>query len=127
MAELAAVALLASGLATRYDPGIMAEVIANRERYGHIPSGVREAEAVALLSCEHLGRNVWLELPDGRVAGPYVVTDCAQANHAGALEAREWAVDLSWPVALALGVIDGPMPGVRVWAVPPHCWKHEPR
>jgi hypothetical protein len=117
--DLMAVALLASGLATRYEPGIMAEVIANRERWQHIPPGVREGEALALLTCEHLGGEVWLELRDGSVHGPYIVADCAQSRHREMLEERGWAVDLSYPLAMRLGVIDGPMPGVRVWAISP--------
>ena len=118
-AALVAVALLASGVATRYNPGVMDVVVTRRIQYGQVDPAMPARGFVALLDCEHLGRQVWLEGPDRetggrRVDGPYIVADCAAGEHRQALAERGWAADLSWEVAMAWGVIDAPLAGFMV-------------
>ncbi len=109
---------IAAGTATRYDPGVMQAVVANRTAFGQLDLGVEPEGYVALLDCDLLGRLVWLQAGQ-RIDGPYAVADCAAAAHRPALEDRGVAVDLSWEVALEWGVIDAPLPGFTVWDVPP--------
>ena len=114
MSKLVAATLIVSGLATRYSPDLMDQVVANRVRWGQLEPGTDPARCVALLDCS-LGNEVWLEMPGGRIAGPFVVADCAQENHRTGLIASGWAVDLSYELAMELGVMDRPLAGVKVW------------
>ena len=77
MSEIAAAVLIASGIATRYAPGVMDTVVANRELYGQIDPSIQVKGYIALLEPGHIGRLVWLEARDGRVVGPVMVVDCA--------------------------------------------------
>ena len=115
MSKLVAAGLIVSGLATRYAPDTMSEVVQNRVRWGQVDLSVEHDGYVALLDAEHIGRTVYLEMPDGTVSGPHLVADCAQEKHRGSLIERGWAVDLSYELAMELGVTNGPLPGVRVW------------
>ena len=117
---LATAALIASGQATFYAPGVMDTVIDNRVSWGQLPPQVRAAEAVALLDPDWIGKNVWVELPGGEVYGPLIVADCAAAHDRERLQRIGWAVDINYTLAMRLGIIDGPMWGVRVWDQYPH-------
>lgn len=81
MANLAAAAIIASGIATRYNPLVMDAVVENRARWKQIDPSVEVEGYVALLDCDRLGDLVWLQAPDGRVLGPVMVADCAAAHH----------------------------------------------
>ena len=124
VANLVAAAVIASGVATRYAPGVMDEVVQNRARWGHIDPAVPVKGYVALLDCDRLGELVWLGAPDGRVVGPVMVADCAKAHHREGLAGRGFAVDLSWELAVELGVIGAPVGGFTVWDAPPF-WSGE--
>jgi len=115
MTTIITATLLASGIATRYNPGVMDPVVANRARWGHIDLSADHIGYVALLDREQVGKVVWLELPKGRVYGPLMVADCAAAHDRQWNIDRGWAVDLSWEVAQELGVVDAPLDGVKVW------------
>ena len=116
VAEAAATAILiASGLATRYNPFVMDAVVRNRIKWHQLPPGTDSHRCVALLDACEIGRQVWLEHPDGRIIGPVIVADCAQSVHKGMLRRRKWAVDLSYELAVELGVIHRPMKGFKVW------------
>ena len=115
MANVAAAVIIASGIATRFDPLVMDEVVQNRARWGQIDPGVPVKGYVALLDCERLGQLVWIQAPDGRVVGPVMVADCAQGIHRDGLVDRGFAVDLSWELAQELGVVDAPRGGFVVW------------
>lgn len=60
----------ASGYAVYYDKGVMTQV-SNRFNMQGYKGGV------ALMSCEEIGRAVWLQI-SGVVDGPYLVTDCTR-------------------------------------------------
>ncbi len=62
------------GMATYYGPGVMEEVVFNRnmDLRGYIGG-------VALNRAEDLGRVVWLER-GSEITGPWLVVDCAQAG-----------------------------------------------
>ena len=115
---VAATVLLASGTATRYDEGVMDQVVANRANYGQLDLSTPHGGYVALLDCTHLGRAVWLQ-QGGRIGGPYLVADCAQAAHRQMLVDRGWAVDLSYELGLEWGVTDDVGRGFRVWSIDP--------
>jgi hypothetical protein len=106
--------LLVFGLATYMNPGVAEAVTANRIDYGHVAQGADPGRAVALLDREHVGKTVWLQAPGGRVV-EVVVVDCASGHDRARLERTGWAVDLSWELAVELGVVDGPVNGFRVW------------
>ena len=112
---VAAAVLIASGMATRYDPGVADQVIANRARWGQVPASTDPALSLALLECQHIGIAVWLE-HGGAVTGPYTVIDCAQEQHKAALQKRGFAVDLSYELARRLGL---PISHVKVWDADP--------
>ena len=115
MAQLAIAAMIASGLATRYDPGVMDQVVENRVDWGQVDPSLLALGYVALLDCERIGEPVWLEHPDGRVVGPVVVADCAQEEHREELIGRGFAVDLSYELAVELGAVEAPVMGMKVW------------
>ena len=119
MANLAAAAIIASGIATRYDPLVMDAVIENRSRWNQIDASLDVRGYVALLDCERLGELVWLQAPGGQVVGPVMVADCAQDAHRAELAHSGFAVDLSWELALELGVVDAPVNGFTVWDAKP--------
>src|SRR5512139_2300514 len=120
MAEVAPIAILiAAGQATRYHQGTMEEVVANRVRWGQLPPGTDPSRCIALLDDCNIGKRVWLEAPDGRIIGPLIVADCAQAEHRQMLRARRWAVDLNYALAVELGVIDRPVLDFKVWSADP--------
>lgn len=113
MSTLLAATLIASGLATSYSDGVMAEVVANRIAWNQLPPDTDAAQGVALLTCDRLGERVWITTPT-RIL-PAVVTDCAQAGHRAELVERGWAVDLSAELAAELGAVLAPLAGVQVW------------
>jgi len=114
MTAVVAATLLASGTATRYDPGVMQVVVANRVIYGQIDPETAHRGYVALLDCEHLGRLVWLQQGE-RVGGPYMVADCAAERDRRRLLALGFAVDLSWELAQEWGIYNLPGAGFLVW------------
>ena len=107
--------LLAVGLATFYNPGVMQPVVANRTEWGDIDPTTTHQDYVALLDPDHIGRTVWLEMPDGTVSGPHLVVDCAADKDRRRLVQVGWAVDLSWELAQQLNMPNGPLAGVKVW------------
>lgn len=120
---LAMAVVIASGMATRYNPGVMETVVANRELWGQLPADTDPGRCVALLECERIGDSVWVEKPDGAVYGPFVVADCAARQDRARLVHLGFAVDLSYEAALEIGVVDGPLRGVRVWNGDPRLQK----
>jgi hypothetical protein len=106
---------VAEGKATRYNPGIMDRVVANRVRWHHIDLAKPHAGYIALADPDLLGEQAWIQWPDGRLTGPYLVADCGQQAHQDHLKRIGFAVDLSWELAVKFGVIDKPLPGVRIY------------
>jgi hypothetical protein len=110
--------LIAEGKATRYNPGVMDRVVANRLLWRHITREQVKAAAgfVAVADKRHLGRMVYIEWPDGRKTGPYLVVDCGRARDQEHLRKIGFAVDLSYELAEQfLEDINMPRQGVRVW------------
>lgn len=112
---IAVAVVIASGMATRYNPGVMTAVVANRVMWSQLPEGTDPGRCVALMECERIGDTVWIEKPDGVVYGPYIVADCAARQDRDRLAQLGFAVDLSYKAALEIGVVDGPLRGVKVW------------
>ena len=110
--------LIASGMATRYDPGVMRVVVSNRIMWGQLPIDTDPARCVAMLDCDLIGDQVWVEL-GGNVHGPLTVADCAAMQDVARLAHLRFAVDLSWELAQELHVIDRPVHGVKVWDADP--------
>lgn len=106
---------VAEGKATRYNPGVMDRVVANRVRWKHIDLSKPHAGYIALADRQYIGEQAWIQWPDGRLTGPYLVADCGQGTHQDYLKRIGFAVDLSWELAVKFGIIDKPMPGVRVF------------
>jgi hypothetical protein len=103
------------GEATRYNPGIMTQVVENRVKWGHIDLDVPHFGYVALSDKGYIGERAWIEWPDGRLTGPYLVADCGARHDLPALDAKGFAVDLSWELAVQFGVIDAPLSGVAIY------------
>ena len=92
----------------------MEEVVENRVRWGQIDLAGGYEGFVALLECEHLNRLVLVSMPDGEMfVGK--VADCAAAQDREMLIGRNFAVDLSWPLAVKYGVVDNVVEGVSVY------------
>lgn len=112
---LATLILLVSGTATRYNPGVMERVVHNRIEWGHIEDDGLHLGYVAVEDCAYLGEKVVLLLPSGVYHGPYLVADCASSVDSDYLHSIGFAVDLSYRVAVDLGVINAPLHGVSVF------------
>jgi len=95
--------LIASGYATKYDPGVFEQVVENRIGWGQLEPDVDPALCVALLDCNRIGDTVWLKTESGAVHEA-IVCDCAASQHRAMLEARNWAVDLSPELAEGIGL-----------------------
>jgi len=119
--------LIASGLACRYNDGVMDTVEANRLRWGHVTACPECVGRVALLDCGRLDERVWLGVPGRGGVGPVHVVDCGAAHDVPMLQAKGFAVDLGYDLAVRLGVVDGPLGGVRVWAADPALWARDGR
>lgn len=111
---VAAATLLAAGLATRYDPDVMQAVVANRIEWGQLEPSPDSVGFVALLDCDHIGKTVWLETPDGLLFRVQVA-DCAANQDRARLVQLGFAVDLSWELAQSLNVVDAPRAGFQIW------------
>ena len=128
MAKVAATAallteliLIAEGKATRYNPGVMDQVVANRLQWRQItPEQVNRAEGfIALADRRHLGRMAWIEWPSGEVSGPFLVVDCGAEKDLERLRQIGFAVDLSYELAERyLERMDAPLRGVKVYLGP---------
>ncbi len=103
------------GCATRYNPGVMDEVVANRVLWRQLDLSLPHDGYIGLQLCEYVGTIVHLSLPDGRTTGPLLVADCGAEAHQNYLDSIDFAVDLSWELAVRYGVIDAPLYGVTVW------------
>lgn len=119
MSKVTIAVLIASGVATRYDPGVMDTVVANRIMWGEVDPTIEVKGYIALLDCKWKGHIVAIEAPDGRIIWPVMVADCAAAQDRRRLIQTGFAVDLSWELAQELGVIDDKVEGFKVWTKPP--------
>jgi hypothetical protein len=106
---------IAEGKATRYNPGIMERVVANRVRWKQLDLSQAHAGYIALADPQHLGKLAWIGWPDGRLTGPYLVADCGAQKDQDYLKAIGFAVDLSWELAQQFHVTNRPLPGVTVY------------
>lgn len=114
-AMVASLTLVDEGKATRYDPGVMDVVIANRLKWKQItPEQVEQAAGFIALQGDHVGEWAWLRWPDGRLLGPYLVVDVGAARDQAHLDEIHFAVDLSAELAEELGVVN-PVWGVAVY------------
>lgn len=102
-----------SGLATFMNPGKLERAAANN---GYtLPPGVIDFAAMNRKGDK--GRLIYIER-DGRIHGPYLVVDCAQAGpHYETRERQGRIVEVSWTQAQAWSM-DRPIP-VRVWLTKP--------
>jgi len=106
---------IAEGKLTRYNPGVMEEVVQNRLEWGQLDLSRPHFGYVAVAGCEHIDERLMIEWPDGSWSGPHLVADCGDPN---GFVSDELAVELSYPLAEKHGVIDDVVRGVRVWKFP---------
>ena len=93
----------------------MDTVVANRLRWKQItPEQVEQAAGFIALQQNHIGKWAWLRWPDGRLLGPYLVTDVGAAHDQDHLDEIHFAVDLSAELAAELGVVN-PVWGVTAY------------
>lgn len=85
-----------SGQATYYNPGVFAEVWANRS--SSMPQCQDCIGYAAMLDCKDLGKRIWVTYNDETV-GPLYVIDCANRRHRAALAQKGWVVDLPFWLA----------------------------
>ena len=102
-----------TGLATFYAPGMMEYVRDYRRSQGQLPDCPECVGTVALLRAGDIGRKVWLQPVDGERVGPFLVIDCARRDDVAPLAARNWAVDVSYELGQAWGML-APLGGVTV-------------
>ena len=108
---------VAEGKATRYNPGVMDEVVNNRIKWGQLDLTAPHRGYVALADCDYIGETVFLKVPERGLAGPYLVADCGAQHDQRHLQSIDFAVDLSWEVAQELDVIGAPLYGVTVYQI----------
>jgi hypothetical protein len=106
-----------SGLAMYYADNVMDGVIRYRQRSGSVDDCQDCVGQVALLRAGDLNRRVWIRLGDGKVEGPFQVTDVAARHHVPSLLRRGWAVDVDYDTAMRWGM-RGPVP-VTIYSSPP--------
>lgn len=58
MKPLLLLALLVSGIASRYDPGVFDAVVATRQAYGQLPARIDATRYIALADCGRVGDSV---------------------------------------------------------------------
>jgi len=107
--------ILAQGKATHYDCGVMDQVVKNRQRWGQIDTSQFNVGYVAMADCSLLNERVYVLLPDGKIIGPLLVTDCGAEEHQAHLEEIGFAVDLSWDLAVQLDSVGTPIHGVTIF------------
>lgn len=107
---------VAEGKATRYDPGVMDAVVANRVAWGQIDTNQLHGGYVALTESAYIGDRAWILWPDGNMTGPYIVADCAAAHDIPRLKQIDFAVDVSYEIAQKhFSNVDAPEQGVKVY------------
>ena len=73
----------------------MEQTVKHRQQaYGQLLGWAQDYVAVA--SCDMIGAEVYLVLPDGQVGGPFMVADCLTRDRA---HHSNFVVDLSWNLA----------------------------
>lgn len=78
-----------AGHISHYAPGVMAQVIANRQAWGELPAVLPAVAGYAARpDCADIGRIIWLSIAGGRYA-PFLVVDCASKSD------RRWQDGLS--------------------------------
>jgi hypothetical protein len=100
------------GVAKYYAPGVMERVARTR---GMALAGY--VDGVALLPCEHVGREAWLVRPGSWppvVEGPFLVVDCAASRHYSWRVAEGDVVEVGWETARRWGM-RGPVKDVVVF------------
>lgn len=113
MTALLALRLLTAGDCSYYADGVMEATLQYRLDRGQVQPCAACVGYVALLDCDRIGGLVWLDWGDV-TEGPYLVTDCAQAEHRAGLRARGRAVEVDWPTARRHHMA-GPMPVQVFW------------
>jgi hypothetical protein len=93
-----------SGLAMYYAPNVMDSVAAYRERVNKIEQCEECIGQVALLRAGDIGRQVWIQVGDQAVEGPFQVLDVAGRHHIPDLLRRNWVVDVDYDTALRWGM-----------------------
>lgn len=105
------------GVSTYYKPGLMADVVENRNVW--VPNGV---VPVALNRHGDLGRTVWLLWPSGRIDVALSV-DCSQRGHYQRRLAKDRIVDVPAWLAIREGFYGwGPWPVRVLFGPPPGVW-----
>ena len=126
MTAILALQLLTAGDASYYNPGVMERVLDYRLARGQVLPCAECVGYVALLDPQHIGRLVWLDFGGvGGIEGPYLVVDCAQAEHRAGLRKRGRAVEVDWPTAVRHRM-NGPVPVRVLWRPPETCARAGP-
>jgi len=72
------VVIVATGWASQYAPGVMEQVIENRQRWGQLPATLPPVDGhIAAVRCSALGEVWWLRPQGTRAWGQFLVVDCA--------------------------------------------------
>jgi hypothetical protein len=118
---LLGLALLAEGDGSFYAKNVMESTVAYRIELGQIQPCPDCIGYVALMSCDELGRLVYLDFGDSLgIEGPFLTADCAQAEHIEGLRKRNRVVEVDWQTALRHHMA-GPLPVRILWAPPENC------
>jgi hypothetical protein len=117
-----AISLIGQGVAKFYATDVMERQLDYRSfTIGDQPcDGCRAScpkclDGVALLTPDWIGKQVFLQRPDGPLEGPFIVADCATDHHRPALLAHGWIVDVGNRTARIWGMA-GPLEGVKLYA-----------
>jgi hypothetical protein len=106
-------ATIETGIASQYSPGVMEQVIANRQAGLAVPLPAELPPVdgfIAVLDCADFGE-VWFVRPEGGDWGVYLVADCS-----GHAETTEWMttnnilLEFDYPTVERLGVVGRGIP-----------------
>lgn len=91
-------ALALYGLASQYAPGVMQEVINNRQRMNQIPENLTAYDGfIAVRDCKDIGKEYYLYYPGKNIIEKFLAVDCAsKSDRQSSTDARsgyKWMLD----------------------------------
>lgn len=115
---LIALGIWFQGEFTRYAPRVMERVVAYRLEIGQLTPCPACVGEIAVIEPRYLNWRAYITFPDGRVVGPFHVTDCAEQKHRENLRRRGWVGEFSYASAVKYDALNG-LDDVRLFLMPP--------
>lgn len=102
------------GWTSHYAPNVMAQVIENRQEWGHIPHDLSHFDGfVAVPECDRIGETIYAKPAHWKTWETFLVADCARPI--GTDGAYEWMtennilIEVDWTTAVRWSAVGGGM------------------